>query len=415
VVKPLGVCRGALFEGLELPGYNCPRRSTAAAGKLRRIKRKKKITTLWPHELEILSSYSCGISKSLIVFGVTMPNLFSDKTVLITGANGEIGHSLCHALLKMDVKGILALDVHPQTISCQDPRFSFIQGDILDKALIESLASRKFDFVFHLAALLSTRAEMIPVMAHRVNVEGTLNLLEAARVSGIDNNEPVRFIFPSTIAAYGLPDDSSVDELYCVEDQFCSPITMYGINKIYVEKLGAYYRNSFASLDNSGQPQGRVDFRALRFPGLLSADSVPTGGTSDYGPQMLHNAAKGEKYSCFVTPETRIPFMAMPDAVRALLEVSSAASSSIKQPVYNVNSFSITASEIRDITLSHFPGSEIDFLGIDQRRLKIVKSWPRYIDDSAARKDWGWKAEYDLKTTFSDYLVPGVKRRYQKG
>jgi nucleoside-diphosphate-sugar epimerase len=156
-----------------------------------------------------------------------------------------------------------------------------------------------------------------------------------------------------------------------------------------------------------------LDFRALRFPGLISAHTLPSGGTSDYGPEMLHAAAKGEPYACFVRPDTAIPFMAMPDAVKALLNLARAPIQSLGRTVYNVTSFSLSAEEFRQQVLQAFPSAEISFAPHEKRQ-KIVDSWPMDMDDGAARKDWGWAPDYGLKRCFEEYLVPNIRERYKK-
>src|SRR5207244_11691754 len=185
------------------------------------------------------------------------------------------------------------------------------------------IAEFEVDRVFHLAALLSTRSEFTPVAAHQVNVEGTLNLLEFAQRQGESHGRPVLFIYPSSIAAYGLPDlETKMRAGAVTEDQYAHPTTMYGCNKLYCEQLGHYYAKHYKQL--SADAIARVDFRAVRFPGLISALTLPAGGTSDYAPEMILYAAKGETYHCFVRPDTTIPFMAMPDGRDALLQVASA-------------------------------------------------------------------------------------------
>jgi nucleoside-diphosphate-sugar epimerase len=154
-----------------------------------------------------------------------------------------------------------------------------------------------------------------------------------------------------------------------------------------------------------------LDFRALRFPGLISAFTLPTGGTSDYGPEMLHAAAKSEPYACFVRPDTTIAFMAMPDAVKALLSLSAAPREKLSRTAYNVTSFSLSAEEFRQQVLKSFPNAKITFEP-DPHRQGIVDSWPMNIDDGAARRDWGWAPDYDMQRCFEEYLVPMIKKRY---
>jgi nucleoside-diphosphate-sugar epimerase len=269
------------------------------------------------------------------------------------------------------------------------------------------------DAIFHLAALLSTRSEFTPVTAHQVNVDGTLSVLEFAQRQGESHGRPVLFVYPSSIAAYGLPDLDTKMRAGCVrEDDFSRPTTMYGCNKLSCEQLGHYYAHHYKQL--AAGTRGRVDFRAVRFPGLISAATVPAGGTSDYAPEMIHAAARGEPYVCFVRPDTRIPFMAMPDAVAALLALAAADRDRLSRTAYNVRAFNPSADEIRALVVRAFPEAQIDFR-VDDKRQRIVDSWPADVNDEAARRDWDFSPKYDLAGAFDDYLIPSVMRRYRSG
>jgi len=332
--------------------------------------------------------------------------------VLITGASGEIGHGLIERLAADGSRAIVTLDLKPlpgEIVGKVDREYV---GSILDTNLLERLlAEFEVDLVFHLAALLSTRGEFTPSTAHQVNVEGTLNLLEFAQKQGESHGRPVIFLYPSSIAAYGLPDLVTKARAGRVaEDVYNKPTTMYGCNKLYCEHLGRYYSRHYKQLA-AETLSGKVDFRCVRFPGLISAVTVPSGGTSDYAPEMIHAAAKGEPYACFVRPDTRIPFMAMPDGVEALLTLAAAPGASLGRRVYNVGAFAPSAEEIRDLVLSAFPGADITW-GNDVKRQGIVDSWPADVDDSAARRDWGFDPHYDLERGFADYLIPTIRRQY---
>lgn len=188
------------------------------------------------------------------------------------------------------------------------------------------------------------------------------------------------------------------------------PTTMYGCNKLYCEHLGRYYADHYRQL--AAEPERySVDFRAVRFPGLISAETLPTGGTSDYAPEMIHAAASGKPYTCFVREDTVIPFMAMPDAIKALRLLAHAPREKLTQRVYNVTSFSPTAGQLRDRVLQAFPDAQITFEP-DLKRQGIVDTWPAVLDDSLARRDWGWSPDYDFERAFSDYLIPTISKRY---
>ena len=332
--------------------------------------------------------------------------------VLITGASGEIGHGLIDRLAADGSRAIVTLDVAPLAPDQAKKVQRETIGSILDQPALERiLAEFEVDLVFHLAALLSTRSEFSPRTAHEVNVEGTLNLLEFAQHEGESHGRPVTFLYPSSIAAFGLPTlDAKRAAGRVREDQFNQPATMYGCNKLYCEQLGYYYSHHYKRL--SPEPHiGRVDFRAVRFPGLISADTVPSGGTSDYAPEMIHAAVKGEPYACFVRPDAQIPFMAMPDGVEALLALARAPRSAITQSAYNLGAFAPTADEVRLEVLRAFPSAAVTF-NVDQKRQGIVDSWPADVDDSAARRDWGFAPKYDFESAFREYLIPRIKQRY---
>ena len=333
------------------------------------------------------------------------------KVTMITGVSGEVGLALVKNLAELG-KDLLTLDIRP--LPAEYSQFSFhIQGDILDKSLLNRLISEyEIETIFHMAALLSTRAEFTPVAAHQVNVEGTMGLLQLAAEQSEWRGVPVMFIFPSSIAAYGMPDLETKSQFTRVREwEWNYPITMYGCNKLYCEMLGTYFSRNYRQL--AAEPPLMLDFRCVRFPGLISAFTLPSGGTSDYGPEMLHAAAKDEQYSAFVRPDTQIPFMAMPDAVNALLLLSQAPKNALSRTVYNVTSFSLTANQFRGQVLKAFSGAKIDFKP-DLKRQRIVDSWPADLNDNDALRDWGWKPEYNVERSFDEYLIPNILKQYQR-
>jgi nucleoside-diphosphate-sugar epimerase len=332
--------------------------------------------------------------------------------VLVTGANGEIGRSLLQTLAHQGDFEVVTLDLTPLPDSMRALVAASYAGNIMDRYLLDQLAAHhEVDMVFHLAALLSTRGERDPELAHQVNVEGTLNALRMAQNQSSRLGRPVRFLFPSSIAVYGLP---SLDEKRAIgavrEEQWNVPITMYGCNKLYCEHLGRYFTFHARQL-SALSGAARLDFRALRFPGLISAETVPAGGTSDFGPEMIHAAARGVPYTCFVEPEATIPFMAMPDAVGALLALARADRERLSSCVYNIRSFSVSAGQIAERVRRAFPDARVDYEP-DPVRARIVASWPQDVDDRLARQDWGWKPEYGWDRAFDEYLLPRIKARY---
>jgi threonine 3-dehydrogenase len=333
--------------------------------------------------------------------------------VLVTGANGEMGHGLIERLSDKGGVDILALDIKEVDATLRPRCAHAIVGDILDQNLLGRLVSEfEITTIFHLAALLSTRAEFTPETAHHVNVDGCLNLLKLAVEQSRWHGQKVRFLFPSTIAVYGLPDvETKKKHLRVREDQFTAPITMYGCNKLYCEHLGRYFARHYRQLAVETEKAG-IDFRAIRFPGLISAFTLPSGGTSDYAPEMIHAAAQGQPYASFVPEDVRMPFMAMPDGIDALLRLTDAPADAVTQIAYNVTAFSPTAGEIAAMVRRHFPAARITFEP-DVKRQAIVNSWPADVDDSAARQHWGFEPRYDFESAFGDYLVPNIRKRYE--
>lgn len=331
--------------------------------------------------------------------------------ILITGAGGEIGHELV-ARLSSSGSPIITVDVARLDATLAPRVTREFTGSVTDAGLLDRvLAEFEVDRVFHLAALLSTRAEFTPVTAHQVNVEGTLNLLEFAQKQGESHGRTVIFLYPSSIATYGIPDRELKARIGRVrEDEYMHPTTMYGCNKLYCEHLGRYYARHYKQLSAEAAAR-RVDFRAVRFPGLISASTTPSGGTSDYASEMIHAAAQGHAYECFVRPDTTIPFMTMPDGVEALLRLAAACREGLTRTEYNLSAFSASAAEIGSVVSMAFPEAAITFK-VDGKRQEIVDSWPAAVDDSAARRDWGFEPAYDFERAFREYLIPSIRQRY---
>jgi threonine 3-dehydrogenase len=320
------------------------------------------------------------------------------EVVLITGASGEMGHGLIQYLGQQGNVSIVAMDVQPLPDSMKPYCERYIQGDILDGMLLGRLVVEfEIRTIYHLASILSTKAEYNPETAHRINVEGTMNLLRLAVEQSQWQGQPVKFLYPSSIAAYGLPSLAVKQQTPRVkENEWLMPTTMYGCNKLYCEHLGRYYTFHYRQLA-ADHSTSSVDFRSIRFPGLISAVTIPTGGTSDYGPEMLHAAAQRSPYTCFVRPDTRLPFMVMPDAIKSLLALEAVPRENLSQLIYNVTSFSLSAQEIFDIVLKTFTDAQVSFKPHPSRQ-GIVDTWPGDIDDSAACRE--------------DYLIPAIKQRY---
>ncbi|MDG1898509.1 MAG: NAD-dependent epimerase/dehydratase family protein [Phycisphaerales bacterium] len=332
--------------------------------------------------------------------------------VLVTGAGGEMGHGLIRALADRDPDcAIVGLDLRPTEDSIGALCTETLTGDIRDTEMLEELASRyRFGHVFHLAAMLSSNAERAPLLAYEVNVGGTMNLLRLAIAERDRTGQLPVIVLPSTIAVYGLSSLAAKTVAGTItEDEFLEPRTMYGCNKLAAEHLGRYFNDHHGQFES--ETPGSLDFRSIRFPGIISAETLPSGGTTDYGPEMLHAAARGAAYTCFVRADSQLPFMTMPEAVRAILELTDAPRSSLSRASYNVRSFAPTAAELADAIRTRFTDLDVTFEPTPGRQL-IVDGWPADVDDAAARSDWGWAPTHTLDSALDEYLIPGLKAHY---
>jgi threonine 3-dehydrogenase len=308
-------------------------------------------------------------------------------TTLVTGAAGQVGLDLLERLVAdRAVHGeVHATDVvaRPGSVAASLP---WHQLDVTDAGQVEQLLARvRPAVVHHLAAVLSATGERDPQRAYAVNQTGTWNVLEACRRTGVS-----QLVFASTIAAFGpgLPDPVP-------NEVSMRPTTMYGVTKVAGELLGEYYAVRYG-----------LDFRGVRFPGLVNA-GVPGGGTSDYALHMYVTGLREGRYEAFCHEDTRIPLMYMPDAVRALVDLSRAPRERLGRRVYNLQGFSPTAGEIAESVRRAVPGVEITFRP-DPVRQAILDSWPRALDDRSARDEWGFAPRYDLEAMTAD-LVQRVR------
>ena len=315
-------------------------------------------------------------------------------------------------LVKENLHPIIGLDITSPDEYIQENILEFKKGNILNKNLLERLNTEfEVNAIYHLAAILSTRAEYSPKIAHDVNVNGTFNLLQFSMEQAVSTGKSVKFFFPSSIAVYGISTlEIKKSSKPVKEDEFRHPETIYGCNKLYCENLGNYYTNHYKRL-SAASSKGLVDFRSIRFPGLLSAVTTPSGGTSDFAPEMIHAAAKGNSFSCFVRKDTQIPFMTMPDAIQSITMLMAEPSKSLSRLTYNVSAFSASAGDFRNKLLQFYPEADITF-DIDESRQNIADNWPSNVNDSAAKQDWNWAPKHDFDSAFEDYLIPEIRNRY---
>ena len=324
------------------------------------------------------------------------------SAILITGANGEMGRDLIKSLANDELE-IVTLDLAPINDVISSMVHEKYLGSILDIELLNEI-SLKYEFttIYHLAAILSTQAEKKPQLAHSVNVEGTLNLLKLALDQGKKQKIKVKFFFPSSIAVYGFNNLEEKKQAGSIkENSYLNPKTIYGCNKLYCENIGSFYQIRYND----------IDFRSIRFPGIISSQTIPTGGTSDYIPEMIHFAAKGEKYKCFARKDARLPFITMVDAIKSIHDLLLVDKKKLKQNVYNIRSFAPTAEEFQKKILEEFINAEITFK-INEKRQRMIDSWPSDTNDSAAKLDWKWKPQHDLDLGLHDYLIPEIKKLY---
>lgn len=313
----------------------------------------------------------------------------SQTTILIVGANGQLGSVLTDALRsELGADRVIASDIRMSKPS--EGPFELL--DILDQEQLHRLV-RKYQVteIYQLAAILSAKGEENPKLAWDINMNGLFNVLEVAKACGL------KVFFPSSIAVFG----SHTPRQHTPQETIMHPETIYGISKAAGENWCQYYHLKFG-----------VDVRSLRYPGVIGYQSMPGGGTTDYAVDIYHSAVKGEDFSCFLESDTRLPMIYMPDAIRATLELMNAPAEEITvRTSYNLASMSFTPAEIHAAIQKHFPGFSIAYK--PDFRQKIAASWSETIDDTNARKDWGWQPEYDL-ASMTDDMIYHLRKQYQK-
>ena len=307
------------------------------------------------------------------------------KRILVTGAVGQIGSELTLALRdRYGGDAVVASDVRmPQDLSLRDGGpFEFV--DCMDPHhLTRVMQIHRVDTIYHLAALLSAVGEQRPLQAWQLNVNGLVNVLEAAR------QYKCALFFPSSIGAFGPDTPRKRTPQVTIQ----RPTTMYGVTKVVGEMLCEDYHRRFA-----------MDTRGLRFPGLISYQTEPGGGTTDYAVEIFRQALQHGVYTCYLRADARLPMMYMPDAIRAMIELMEVEPARlIHRNAYNLGAVDFTPAEIAEAIKKRIPAFHIEY-AVDPRRQAIADSWPESVDDSAAREEWKWAPRYGLDAMVDDML-----------
>lgn len=314
------------------------------------------------------------------------------KRIMVTGAAGQIGTELTRALRKKyGSDNVLASDIKTEIFAELRESGPYETVNVTEPGTIDR-AIRKYaiDTIYHMAAILSASGEKNPQLAWQVNLNGTYHVLEAARRNGI-----LRVFCPSSIAVFG-PETPRFDT---PNETVLKPKTMYGVTKVAGELLGDYYVRRY-----------RLDVRGCRYPGIISHETPPGGGTTDYAVAIFFEAVKHRRYTCFLKENTRLPMMYMPDCLKATIDLMEADFSRLKHHAdFNVAAFSFTPAELAAEIRKLIPEFEITYQ--PDERQAIAETWPETIDDSAAREEWGWKPDYDLARMTED-MITVLRRRF---
>jgi nucleoside-diphosphate-sugar epimerase len=317
------------------------------------------------------------------------------KKILITGAVGQIGSELTTALRKKhgnDNVVACGRKTKPSDKLLSSGPFEYM--DIIDKESVEKVVKKyDIDTIYNMAAILSAVGEEKPLVCWNVNINGMYNILEVAH-----EYDMVRVFVPSSIAAFGpeTPRNNTPNET------ILKPKTMYGVTKVAGELLGDYYFKRFG-----------VDIRGIRYPGIISNETLPGGGTTDYAVEIFYEAIKNKKYTCFLKKDTILPMMYMPDCIKGTIDLMQADLKKLKHHCdFNMASMSFSAGDLAAEIKKHIPEFKVDYK--PDFRQAIADSWPESIDDSVARKEWGWKPSYDL-SSMTDDMLEVLGKKYKEG
>jgi nucleoside-diphosphate-sugar epimerase len=304
------------------------------------------------------------------------------KRFLVIGSAGQIGSDLVPALrLEYGIENVIEADIKAPTILRE--KDLFLNLDALNKeAIAKIVREREIDTIYHMASILSATGEKMPQAAWNLNTNSLINVLEVGRKYNIE-----RIIWPSSIAVFG----PSTPRENTPNDTILRPTTMYGVTKVAGELLVEYYFRKYG-----------LGTRSMRLPGIISSETMPGGGTTDYAVEIFYEAVKRRKYTCFVKEMTMLPMMYMPDCIKCFIDLAEADGSKLKHRVFNVTGMSFTAGELAAEIKKHIPEFRIEYK--PDFRQEIADSWPESIDDSLARKEWGWTPSYDLASMTTDMI-----------
>jgi len=317
------------------------------------------------------------------------------KKILVTGSVGQIGSELTMVLRsKYGNDNVVACGrkTKPSDELLNSGPFEYL--DITDRDSVEKVVKEyDIDTIYNMAAILSAVGEEKPLLCWNVNINGMYNILEIAR-----EYDMTRVFVPSSIAAFG----PETPRKNTPQETVLKPKTMYGVTKVAGEILGDYYFKRFG-----------LDIRGVRYPGIISSETLPGGGTTDYAVAIFYEAIKNKKYTCFVKEDTVLPMMYMPDCIKGTIDLMEANISKLKHHCdFNMASMSFSAGELAAEIKKHIPGFKVEYK--PDFRQAIADSWPQSIDDAAARKEWGWKPSYNLASMTKDMLEK-LGKRHKEG
>ncbi len=312
---------------------------------------------------------------------------------LVIGATGQIGYELVPALRKLyGVENVVAgyHSKKPSGVLLEGP---VEQVDVSSRESLEAVIKKcDFDEVYNLAALLSAAGEKNPQLAWKVNMIGHYNVLELAREYGF------RVFWPSTIAVFG----PTTPKYKTPQHTIIEPITMYGITKYAGELLARYYVQKYD-----------LDVRGVRWPGIISSEALPGGGTTDYAVEIFYYAVEGKPYTCYLREDTELPMMYMPDAIKSVIQLMSANKARLKLYVgYNVSAFSFTPRQLVEEIRKYIPDFKVEYK--PDFRQAIADSWPKSLDDSVAREEWEWSPDWTFEAMVKDMLVKIARKLGKK-